>query len=404
MRVKLLVAVMSLLLALGLSAPASAGWQEDPCGDAYLEGKDIYKAMVEMFPDPDFPNEEPWIYLCLKMCPGSGLPGVIVWEFDVDHNENTGGSKSMTGIPLPPCPCKTCKGYDIVIMKALREQGPDSALAWCRGCYGTGAAQCATRGPATTCTEGTCYELDQTCYAGGDCYELTEECTDCAGANPPYYPLNTPCPSIYCGLPAKAGKWQASIMEAGPGGALADWGRDIPIPPEPCNPDKPKYCEKLPWGQIVRAALALDMPYDAAPDFWITTPPLWQVSTYFDPVFADQDDYVTGFSLDITDLLLNGNCNKAPGQLGTGDICHKYQKLFHCCLDQMACENNEDYDECSAYTDQGTCEGAGCYWNADKSACQLSICMSDSSFDGKITGSDLGVLKKEYGRRDCACY
>jgi hypothetical protein len=31
------------------------------------------------------------------------------------------------------------------------------------------------------------------------------------------------------------------------------------------------------------------------------------------------------------------------------------------------------------------------------------MCLSDSNFDGYVDGADLAVLKKEYGRVDCAC-
>ncbi|KPJ58074.1 MAG: hypothetical protein AMJ42_03960, partial [Deltaproteobacteria bacterium DG_8] len=235
MRTKCLVFIMSALLLLGLTPTVSGEWQEDPCGDALLQDKDLYKAKVEVFPDPDFPDEEPWIYLCLKMCEGCTMPGIVVWEFDVDHNGITGTEISLTGVPISPCPCKTCVGFDIAIWKAYRDQGSDSTMSWCLGCFGIGGAQCATRGASATCDQGTCYELDQMCYAGVGCYLLTEECTGCAGVNPPYYPLDEPCPSKSCAMPRLRGEWYAKL--AGDSwnllyGPKVDWGRDMPKPPE----------------------------------------------------------------------------------------------------------------------------------------------------------------------------
>ena len=89
--------------------------------------------------------------------------------------------------------------------------------------------------------------------------------------------------------------------------------------------------------------------------------------------------------------------------LGDGDLCQKYSDLYKCCVDLSNAGRNVDYDECKGYTDEGTCTTKGCYWYADKNRCIIDICLSDSNFDGNVTGVDLGRLQCEYGRNDCAC-
>lgn len=379
MKTKVLIVMMGMFFVLGLSFPVAADWYQDTCGDAITPIKDLSRAKVEMFIDNTFEDESPWIYLCYEMCPGSTIPGIVIWEFDADSNPATGGGSGMLGIPLPPCPCKVCSGFDVLVMETYRDQGPESAMGWCSGCVGAGASQCATRGPAVPCDQGICYELDQQCFGGPGCYLLTDECTGCAGINPPYYPLDEPCPDSSCGLPAKKGEWKASTYEGGAGGTLVDWGRDIPKPPDTSTTEGGGWCAKLPYGEILRDAKAAGASFDL--DYALANPPEWQVSIYYDPVFADDDDYVTGFSVDVSDWLPEGDCNKAQGQLSDGGICHYYQQKYHCCMDQQVID------------------------------AQDNICLGNLHpifpKDGDVDGTDASIFKRDFGRggytNPCPC-
>ena len=62
------------------------------------------------------------------------LPGVIIFECDVDNTTYTGGSISTIGAPVPPCPCKTEPGFDIVVSIFTRRQGDSSGSAIAASC------------------------------------------------------------------------------------------------------------------------------------------------------------------------------------------------------------------------------------------------------------------------------
>ncbi len=62
------------------------------------------------------------------------LPGVIIFEADVDNSTGTGGSISTIGVPVPPCPCKTEPGFDIVVSIFTRQQGDSSGSAIAASC------------------------------------------------------------------------------------------------------------------------------------------------------------------------------------------------------------------------------------------------------------------------------
>ncbi len=55
------------------------------------------------------------------------LGGIMVFEADVDSNTGTGGTLSMTGIPVSPCPCKVTEGIDVAIIMLNRDQSENSA-------------------------------------------------------------------------------------------------------------------------------------------------------------------------------------------------------------------------------------------------------------------------------------
>jgi len=443
MRIKWLILLVSVLTVMGFSGLASADWFEDECGDATFQpNKDLKGAKVEIFPDLTYPNYSPWMYACINMCAApvaSGLPGLIVWEFDVDHNASTGGASGMTGMGMKPCSllpaghCKKCPGFDIVIMKALREQGTpnaiiplrDPALSQCAGCYGTGGKQCAERGDEC---EPECYESGVQCYGGDGCYLVGSQC-----ATENCYPLEGDCPGGSCIKGALAGEWQASLSSGAAGGIKIDWGRDQ-VAPTVCNPAFNSECEKFPWGEILRkghAELLRRSGLDPSnPDyvnpkhvfnlaFALANPPKWQVSTYFDqstklspppPLVPDGDDYMSypawalpGY-MDITDWLPNGDNIKADAQTSKGGDCWKVDKRYNVCMDTMADQYTTDYDLCRTNATEGDCLADECYWNSTGlpgGACVSKTCNADSNFDGAVDSKDLGVYKKDLFRIDC---
>ena len=62
------------------------------------------------------------------------LPGVVVFECDVDNSIGTGSGIGVPGIPIPPCPCKSAVGLDIVVSIFTRRQGDSSGSAIAVGC------------------------------------------------------------------------------------------------------------------------------------------------------------------------------------------------------------------------------------------------------------------------------
>ena len=418
MRVKLLVAVMSLLLVLGLSAPASAGWETDPQGDtegARVVAYDIVEALVETYPK-DLADVDEYMNACVKMKDGGSLPGIILIDLDVDNDPDTGGNVGM------PSTLKSCEGgakikpavlgLDISIAIFLRDQTVVASSAWCDGCTGK-CGQCFVKcsgqaGPPCngqdlecdpSCGGTECYKTEYSCNAGeADCFLAGKACqaagpVTCENCNELIDVCTDTCD---CALARVQGEYFA--LAAGKGGiglqsTLVDRGRiEMPLPKGPGEGDK--ACYKLPWKRIVQRAYedldlnAKQFNWDAAKDS--ATNLKWQLSTWYDPdsPSAPADDFmkVVGNCGEVTDIIPDIDTHSAQANAGC-PTCLSYE-----------------YDECSGYGDQGSCETAGCYWNDDKSACQLSVCLSDANDDLKITGGDLGILKKEYGRRDCACY
>jgi hypothetical protein len=86
------------------------------------------------------------------------------------------------------------------------------------------------------------------------------------------------------------------------------------------------------------------------------------------------------------------------------DLCQKFHDRYRVCVEGQGAGKNMDYDVCKTFTDQSSCEGGGCYWNATKSKCIIDICLTDGTYDyedGKVNLTDLGIYKNEYGRIDC---
>ena len=408
---KCLMCVMGVLLVLGLVAHASADWVTDVCGDSIVHGggypsvadKDIEAVKVAFYDD--------YVNLCIDMCDGSTLPGLIIWEFDVDDNSATGGSQGMLGIPINPLPVKTCSGYDLVIMKVLRHQGPTSssdpgqkicyitddlctgACEWPGECYQrTGVCVRTSTNPSCRVILGTCNNCNEP-----ECFRFGGTCSDTEDAN----------------IGRKAGEWFVfpNIMYGTPipGPLVVDWGRNMPVVGETGVDNH--YCEKLPWQQIIDAVKATD-GYDATAFDNLAPQPRYQVSTYYDPYYPDDqdgnvddlDDFLDSLTTDyvnITDWMPNGDQTKADSQATDGGYCHKYQTKIDTCMEKMAEQFNLDLDECITYGDQPSCENAGCYWNVTESKCTLDICLADMDGDNYVALGDLELVKRGYGRTDC---
>ena len=118
--------VMSLFFILGFSTQVLA--IDDSTGEN-IGSIDLVSAEAEIY---ERPNGEIRLKLALSGTPH--LPGVVVFECDVDDSTGTGGTLSMLGAPIPPCPCKTEPGFDIAISLFIREQGDSSSSAFCASC------------------------------------------------------------------------------------------------------------------------------------------------------------------------------------------------------------------------------------------------------------------------------
>ena len=122
---KYIICMISFSLILGFSNLAQA--VDDATGEN-IGDIDLISATAEVFDDGD--NDR--LKITLSSTPS--VPGLIVFEVDVDNSTGTGGGISMTGIPVPPCPCKTSAGFDIVIIIPTRVQGKNATSAVCSGC------------------------------------------------------------------------------------------------------------------------------------------------------------------------------------------------------------------------------------------------------------------------------
>ena len=124
--------ILALLLVAGLSGTVSA--ITDP-GTNYGP-LDLTWATVEIYDRGDTEI----LAFTIEVTPH--LPGAVVLECDVDDSTGTGGSLSIIGSPVSPCPCKVDPGFDIAVYIYTRRQGDASDSAFCAGCAdGTGACE-----------------------------------------------------------------------------------------------------------------------------------------------------------------------------------------------------------------------------------------------------------------------
>ena len=227
------------------------------------------------------------IRLILSVESNPHLPGAVVFECDVDNSTGTGGGISMLGTPIPPCPCKTISGMDITIALFMREQGDTSSSAYCAGC------------------------------------------ADHQGA---------------CGRKRRTGQWYAMATLTGqPTRAMGFLhGLLDPLPRQP-DSDQTEDAYTLPWNQILQYAY---QDLQGRPGRFDYTRALdrsnnkWQVSVWYDPVYSDQDDILSGiypaYTYDLSDWMPNA---------GTADM--------QAGNDLTYCEGNFDNDQDVDGTDAG---------------------------------------------------
>ena len=64
--------------------------------------------------------------------------------------------------------------------------------------------------------------------------------------------------------------------------------------------------------------------------------------------------------------------------------------------------SNVDYEDCGTHTNETDCTNANCFWNDQgvppPGRCVTAICNADMDFNGRVSGSDLTVLKRNLGR------
>jgi hypothetical protein len=91
-----------------------------------------------------------------------------------------------------------------------------------------------------------------------------------------------------------------------------------------------------------------------------------------------------------------------------GDLCQRYYQRYLICRDKQSAGREVDYNVCKGLSSLGqtACEAAGCSWWNSPSAypCMLDICLSESTGDGNISGGDFNILKREFGRYNCAVW
>ena len=92
----------------------------------------------------------------------------------------------------------------------------------------------------------------------------------------------------------------------------------------------------------------------------------------------------------------------------SADLCLKYFEKYTCCIDLRNTGSNLNLADCLSHTNQTDCENDSCFWNDQglpaPGVCVVDVCLADTSFDSRITGADLTVLKRDLGRvTTCPC-
>ena len=134
---KKLIALISLsvLCVICFCGIRSAAAITDATGDN-IGAVDLTEARAEVYTDSA--GNIDLLKLYLKATPR--LPGIVVFEADVDNSTGTGGANSILGSPVSPCPCKSVPGMDVSVTIFLREQPDNSMTAFCASCSDVGGA------------------------------------------------------------------------------------------------------------------------------------------------------------------------------------------------------------------------------------------------------------------------
>jgi len=323
MKNKSLAFVISCVLVLGFSGIAMgiATTHTDNTGESYVTSVDILEYSAEVY-DPDPLTSLPQkINLGLRVKDGGHLPAVIIWDFDVDNNLNSGWANTTTGIVNSVCGgiCKDMggemyeQGWDFYIILALRDQAATSNVADCLSCTAS-KFYCLESGPqCSDCDKGDCHSIamgpsglpfcdegEENCYEtveGYDCY-----CDDARKCGI----FDIPCgkmPHIDCSVGLTKGRWLATFGE----GKLTPMRGNIDISLNYDVTGETEIQVEFPWGQIVQRIHELkpeimhgqfDLSYASQ------NPPVFMVSAFFDSGFEDGDDMWTtskGMYIDISD-------------------------------------------------------------------------------------------------------
>ena len=247
------VIVMSIFLLFGWISLSSAVIVTDPTGDKLGSGPtDITAARAEQETRTDGVT-----VLKVSYTATPNIGGIMVFEADVDSNTATGGSLSMTGIPVSPCPCKTTAGIDVVVMVMNRDQAATSNSAMCAGCSTSASASCARKrwyGEWYAVASGT-GTTDTTGYMRGFLDPTT------------FYTQATNKSYTF--------PWDTIVLRG-----------NYEIPP----------AEQYDYNVAIN-------PADTK----------WQLSVWTDPSFADEDDFANGTGFfGISDVIPNGDGNLVP--------------------------------------------------------------------------------------------
>ena len=312
MRTKFFVYVMSIVFLLGLSVSVYADWVADSTGEAKIPDYDIEQVRVEVYdvritdPAPlpgDFTAIPERMKISLEMAAGSSLPGMVMFELDVDGDQLTGGNLGMPSL-FRPCSEVSGRikpavpGYDVLIMLMLRNQDPNASTSWCDSCTGPGPGQCYEKNTPCDGLCGTpdCYKADVTCApdSGPNCYFTNTRCQPnqdpCNGC----FEMTDLCvSSVPCNIGRITGEWYANNTLSIGGGTPADRGRiDMPLP-RGTDSDSAD-CYVLPWRQIVEAVHATDPQNPKMFDLSAAINPTnlkWQISTWYDTVSPPNDAF-----------------------------------------------------------------------------------------------------------------
>jgi len=321
MNTRLLIVMMSILFVVGLSVPVSADWVTDTAiGEkVFVPGYDLDQGKVSLY-GASTPGTLPhqFAYVGVRMKAGSKLPGIMIFEFDLDNNAGTGGNVSMAGIFNgcgSPSKIKIQAGIDISITLILRDQGQTAPTAWCYQCLGSGGNCFLKNTPCPGCGTPDCYKAETPCAPGvPNCYLATLPCQPTPGCTT-CYEMVEECSDTYdCGIGRVIGEWYVTATAAGTGVGLAPPYRgriDMPLPVGTDNATVNYDYYLLPWRDIVLAAYTQLAGNPKRFNLANATDPTnvkWQVSSWYDPDFAtSENDFmnIAQLCLEITDVIPN---------------------------------------------------------------------------------------------------